>query len=117
MASSSRIRQTVLRPMGLFSSSHARRARSVVDWRLSGVPVRATTSQAIEMMTALSRGGKDGLAAASRIVLESEPACGPASPPQSDGVGGQVDPKRGFRVGERGSFLEEQDQAGALAKV
>src|SRR6187397_2089705 len=99
--------------MGLFSSSRARLARSVVDWRLSGVPVRATTSQAIEMMTALSRGGKDGLAATSRIVLESETACGPALPPQPDGVGVQVDPRPGFRTGKRGSFLEEQHQAGA----
>ena len=69
MASASRISQTVVRLMGLFSSSRARLARSVVDCRLRGLPVRATTSQAMETTTALSRGGKDGLAASPRVVL------------------------------------------------
>lgn len=55
MASSSRIRQTVLRLIGLFSSTWARSARSEVDWRLSGSPVRWTISQAMETTTALSR--------------------------------------------------------------
>ena len=32
-----------------------------MDWRLSGVPVRATASQAMEATTALSRGEKAGL--------------------------------------------------------
>ena len=78
MASSSRIRQTVLRLIGLFSSSCARLARSVVDWRLNGFPVRATTSQAIEATTARSRGGKDGLAASAGIVLEGKLALRPS---------------------------------------
>jgi hypothetical protein len=69
MQSASRISQTVVRPMGLFSSSAARLVRSEVDWRLRGLPVRATTSQAMETTTALSRGGKDGLAASSGGVL------------------------------------------------
>ena len=57
----------------LVQFARARLARSVVDWRLNGLPVRATTSQAIEATTALSRGGKDRLAATAGIVLEGEP--------------------------------------------
>src|SRR5438270_4787272 len=40
--------------------------KTVVDRRLNGFPVRATTSQAIDATTALSRGGKDRLAAPAR---------------------------------------------------
>src|SRR4051795_1882871 len=87
MASPSRIRQTVLRLMGLFNSSRARLARSVVDWRLKGFPVRATTSQAMDTIRALSRGGKDRLAATSGIVLEGKLAVGPALPPTADAIG------------------------------
>src|SRR4051794_41981597 len=86
MASSSRIRQTVLRLIGLFSSSRTRWARSVVDWRLNGFPVRATTSQAIEATTALSRGGKDRLGAPGGGALEGETTCGPALPPTAGGT-------------------------------
>src|SRR4051794_18493286 len=100
MASSSRIRQTVLQLMGLFSSSPALFVRSVVDWRLNGFPVRATTSQAMETTTALSRGGKDRLAATSRVVLEGKLPCSPAMPPKSDGVGMKVDASSGFHVGK-----------------
>src|SRR3954447_14913551 len=71
MASSSRPRQTVLRLMGLFNSSRARWARSVVDWRLNGFPVRATTSQAIDATTALSRGGR--LKMDCRVVVHEGP--------------------------------------------
>ena len=68
MASSSRIRQTVLGLIGLFGSPWARLARPLVDWRLGGLPVLATTSQAMDTTIALSR-GKDGLAASSGSVL------------------------------------------------
>src|SRR5258708_11458789 len=95
MASSSRICQTVLRLMGLFSSSCARLARSVVDWRLNGFPVRATTSQAMEATIALSRGGKDRLAATAERVFESELACGPTLPPMPDGIGMKKDLRTG----------------------
>src|SRR3954466_15696716 len=61
MASASRISQAVVRLMDLFSPSCARLVRSEVDWRLSGLPVRATTSQAMDTTVALSRGGKDRL--------------------------------------------------------
>jgi hypothetical protein len=117
MASSSRMRQTVLRLIGLPNSSRARFARSVVDWRLSGLPVLATTSQAMEATTALSRGGKGGLAAASRVVLEGEPPSGPALPPEPEGVGVEIDPGGGSGIGKRGGRMEEQDQSGALAEV
>src|SRR2546421_5613713 len=117
MASSSRIRQTVLRLMGLFSSSCARLARSVVDWRLNGFPVLATTSQAMEARIALSRGGKDRLAATPGVVLQGKLPPGPALPPQPDGVGVKVDPSSGLHVGKRGRLMQEQDQTGALAEV
>src|SRR3954447_8737151 len=117
MASSSRIRQTVLRLMGLFSSSRTRLARSVVDWRLNGFPVRATTSQAIDATTALSRGGKDRLAAPARIVLEGELSSGPALPPTADGAGKKIEAGRGSHVGKRGAFVKEQDQACTLPEV
>src|SRR3954454_3559644 len=92
MASSSRMRQTVVRPMGRFSSSRTRLARSVVDCRLSGLPVRATTSQANETTIALSRGGKDRLAAPPGIILEGKLALGPALPPAADAVRVKVEP-------------------------
>src|SRR4051812_42986115 len=117
MASSSRIRQTVLRLMGLFSSSRARLARSVVDWRLNGFPVRATTSQAIEATTALSRGGKDRLTATAGIVVEGELTSGPALPPAADGIGMEIKTSSGSHVGERGEFVEQQDQACTLPGV
>src|SRR5262249_5398163 len=100
--------------MGLFSSSRARLARSVVDCRLSGLPVRATTSQAMETTMARSRGGKDRLAATSGVILEVELATGPTSSPQSNGVGVKIDHSSGLDVGERGGLVQEQDQAGAL---
>src|SRR3954447_22576898 len=111
------MRQTVARLMGLFSSSCARLARSVVDWRLRGVPVRATTSQAMGAIMALSRGGKDGLAASPGSVLEGKVALGPALAPQADGVGVKAQARSGGGVGKRGEFAQEQDQVGALAQV
>src|SRR5438270_8406418 len=101
MASSSRIRQTVVRPMALFSSSAARLARSVVDCRLKGLPVRATTSQAMEATMALSRGGKGGLAASPGGVFESKIPSRPAPPPAADAVGVQVQPGGEIDVGDQ----------------
>jgi hypothetical protein len=117
IASASRISQTVVRPMGLFNSSCARLARSLVDWRLKGFPVRATTSQAMDAMMALSRGGKDRLAATSGSVLEGKLPTGPAFPPEADRVGVQVEASSGCHVGKRGSLMQEQDQVGALPEV
>src|SRR4051812_50101008 len=110
MASSSRMRQTVLRLMGLFSSSWTRLARSVVDWRLNGSPVRATTSQAIDVTTARSRGGKDRLAAPARIVLDGKMTCGPAVPPTAEGTGGKIKAGRGSPRGKAGAIVEEENQ-------
>src|SRR4051812_17620285 len=110
MASSSRMRQTVVRPMGLLSSSVARLARSVVDCRLSGLPVRATTSQAMEAIIALSRGGKDRLAASSGSVFEGKVALGPALPPTADAIGVKVESSSGLDIGKRGTLVQKQDQ-------
>ena len=71
----------------------------------------------MDVTIALSRGGKDGLAAASGVVLEGKLACGPALPPKPDGVGVEVEASSGFHVGKRGEFVEQQDQAGALPEV
>src|SRR3954451_2380567 len=117
MASSSRMRQTVLRLMGLFSSSRARWARSVVDWRLNGFPVRATTSQAIDETTARSRGGKDRLGSTARVVLEGVLTSGPALPPTADGAGMEIETSGGSHIGDGGEFVEEQDQACSLPEV
>jgi hypothetical protein len=117
IASASRISQTVVRLMGLFSSSRARWARSVVDCRLSGLPVRATTSQAMETTMARSRGGKGRLAATSGLVLEAKLATGPTSSPQADGVGVKIDHGRDLDVGERRGLVQEQDQPGALPQM
>src|SRR3984957_14445069 len=103
--------------MGLPSSSCARLARSVVDWRLNGLPVRATTSQAMDTTIALSRGGKDGLATSSGSVFQGKLTFGPALPPKPDGVGVKVEASSGCRVGKRGMFVEKQDQVGALAEM
>src|SRR6202522_2589890 len=105
MASSSRICHTVVRPMGLPSSSCARLARSVVDWRLKGLPVRATTSQAMDTTTALSRGGKDGLAASSCSVFQGKVTFGPALCATGAAVGGKVEPGLDRHSGERGGVV------------
>src|SRR4051794_3681136 len=117
MASPSRIRQTVLRLMGLFNSSATRLARSVVDWRLKGFPVRATTSQAMEATMALSRGGKDGLAASSGSAFKGELTQGPALPPAADTIGVKVESGSGLDIGKRGRLVQQQDQMRSLPKV
>src|SRR5215211_1880830 len=117
MASASRISQTVVRPIGLFSSSRARLARSVVDWRLSGLPVRATTSQAMEATTALSRGGKDGLSASSGGIFEGKIALRPALPPAADAVGVEVEAGGGFDVGDGRMLVQEQGHPRPLPEV
>src|SRR3954454_7513100 len=115
MASSSRMRQTVVRPMGLFSSSAARLAKSVVDCRRKGLPVRATTSQAMDATMALSRGGKGRLAASPRSVFEGKLALGPALPPTADAVGMKVESGSDFDMGKRGMFVQKQDQLRPLS--
>src|SRR5947209_5312524 len=103
--------------MGLFNSSAARLARSVVDWRLNGLPVRATTSQAMDTMTALSRGGKDGLAASPRGIFKSKLPLSPPLPPEADGVRVKVEAGGCGRVGKRRAVMQQEDQLGALAEV
>src|SRR5215211_6321476 len=117
MASASRISQTVVRPIGLFNSSRARLARSVVDCRLKGLPVRATTSQAMDAITALSKGGKDRLAAAPGSIFQGKAAARPALAPEADRVGVQVEARGGLGVGKGGALGQEYHQVGALAEV
>ena len=88
-------------------------ARSAEDWRLRGFPVRAATSQAIEVITALSRGGKDRLATPAEVVLESELTSGPAA----NGMGMEIKAGYGCRVGKGGVFVKEQDQVRALSEM
>ena len=64
---------------------------------------------------ASSRGGKLGLAAASRLVLEGEIAVGPAFPPEPDGVGMESDAGGGLGVGQERLVMEEQGQFGPLS--
>jgi hypothetical protein len=61
----------------------------------------------METTIALSRGGKDRLAATSGIVLEVELATGPTFSPQADGVGVKIDHSSGLCVGKRGSLVQE----------
>jgi hypothetical protein len=103
--------------MGLFNSSAARLARSEVDWRLRGLPVRATTSHAMEATMALSRGGKGRLAASPFGVLEGEVAAGPSLPPAANAVGVEVESSTGGDVGDGRMLVEEQDQQGTLTQM
>jgi hypothetical protein len=66
---------------------------------------------------ALSRGGKDGLAASSGSVFEGKLALGPALPPAADAVRVKVEPASDFDVGKRGTFVQEQDQLRSLSEV
>ena len=79
--------------------------------------MRATTAQAMDTTTALSRGGKAGLAASPGVVLEGKLAAGPTLPPQADGVGVKIDHRRGLDVGKGGGLVQQQDQLGALPQV
>src|SRR3954470_23834152 len=103
--------------MGLFNSSAARLARSVVDWRLSGLPVRATTSQAMETPMALSRGGKGRLPAAPRGIVEGKLPLSPALPPAADTVRVKVELSGDLDVGSRRAFVQEQYQESPLPEV
>src|ERR671913_113576 len=100
MESSPRMRPTVRRLIAPPSGAEARRARAPRDWRLMGLRVWATRSQARAVTRARSSGGKGGLAPPAGSVLEGEAALGPASAPEADGVGVKPDPGGGLDVGE-----------------
>src|SRR5437764_7390181 len=117
MASWPRMRPTVRGLIGLPSTAEARRARSPSDWRLRGLSVRATCSQASALTCAWSSGGKSGLAPPPGLVLEGEGPLGPAPPPEADGVGMQADLVARLDVGEVGLEVQEQGQVGPLAQV
>src|SRR5580692_1148579 len=102
MESVSRMRPTVQRLIGLPRSAEARWARSASDRRLSGLSVRATSSQARAATIARSRGGKRGLSPPSGLVLQAEVVLSPAFAPEADGVGVESDGRAGLDVGEVG---------------
>jgi hypothetical protein len=91
--------------------------KSASDWRLRGKLVSATTSQAMALTMASSWGGKLGLAAASRFVVEGEIAIGPAFPPEPDGVGMESDASGGLGVGQERLVVKEQGQFGPLPQL
>src|SRR4051794_1565635 len=117
MESSSRMRPTVRRLIVSPSRAEARRARSPRDWRLMGVWVCATRSQARAVTEARSSGGKGGLAPPAGLVFQGEAALGPAFAPEADGVGMKPDPGAGLDAGEFGLFVQEDDQERPLAQV
>src|SRR5262245_15039133 len=117
MESWPRMRPTVRGLIGLPSTAEARRARSPSDWRLRGLSVRATCSQASALTCAWSSGGTSGLAPPPGLVLKGEGPLGPAPPPEADGVGMQADLVARLDVGEVGLEVQEQGQAGPLAQV
>ena len=66
---------------------------------------------------ALSRGGKDGLAASSGSVFKGKSAFGPALSPAADAVGMKSEPSPSLHVGNRGVFVQEYHQACSLLQV
>jgi hypothetical protein len=60
----------------------------------------------MDTIRALSRGGKDRLAATSGIVLEGKLAVGPALPPTADAIGVKVELNGGFDIGKRGLLVQ-----------
>src|SRR3569623_2767467 len=107
LASSSRLRPTVQRLIGLPSSPEATRARSPSDWRLRAVLVWAIRSQARAVTVARSRGGRGGLAPPPGLVAHVEQPRGPAPPPEADGIGMQAALQAGRDDGEGGLLVQE----------
>jgi hypothetical protein len=66
---------------------------------------------------ALSRGGKDGLAASSGSIFEGKIAFVPALSPEANGVRVKAEPSRRGHVGKRGVLVQQQDEMGALAEM
>jgi hypothetical protein len=71
----------------------------------------------MDTTTALSRGGKDGLAASPGIVCQGKPALGPTLSPEADRVGVQIDARRNGHVGKRREFVQQQDEVGTLPEM
>ena len=71
----------------------------------------------MEATTARSKGGKGGLPATPRLVLEAEPPFSPALPPTADAVRMQVEPSTGFDIGQRGKVMQDQDQTRSLSEM
>jgi hypothetical protein len=114
MASLSRMRHTVVRPIGLPRAPRTRWVTSARDWRLKGCLVWATNSQATALTTAWSKGGKGGLAATSRGVGHGEMACGPALPPAQHLAARQADAPPRLLLGQVGVLVQQEDQTTTL---
>jgi hypothetical protein len=71
----------------------------------------------MDAITALSRGGKEGLAASSRSIFEGKLALGPTLPPTADAIGMKVESGSDFDIGYRGIVVQKQHELGSLAKV
>src|SRR5215210_4765925 len=113
-ASPSRMRQMVLRLIGGASGcSLTRRARSAVLERLSGSSRRAGSSHASALTVATCRGGKSGLAPASRLIGQAEALPDPGAPPVAHPVGVLAQAPRRRGVVDGRVVLQQQRQLGA----
>src|SRR5215813_6964049 len=114
MASVSRIRHTVLRLIGVPSTVRTRAVTSARDWRLSGCLVSATSSQATALTSAWSSGGKIGLAAPSRLIVQGKVSRGPTLSPTAHRTRMELHPLCRLAIGHQRLLSQEQDQGGPL---
>jgi hypothetical protein len=61
----------------------------------------------MEVTRALSRGGKDRLAASSGSIFEGKLAFSPALPPTADAIGVEVESGSDFDVGNRRALMQK----------
>src|SRR3989442_12688593 len=114
MASVAKIRHTVLRLIGSPRTVRTRTVTSARDCRLSGCLVSAISSQATAFTRAWSRGGKSGLAAPSRLVVQGKIAGDPTAAPSLHRTWMQLHPFCGFDVGYQGLLMQQQHQGSPL---
>src|SRR5262245_17861144 len=111
------MRHTVLRLMDLPRACCARAVTSVKDCRLSGCWVSAISSQAMALTRAWSKGGKIGLAAPSRLVLQGKVPLGPTATPSLHRPQMQLDPCRPLDVGHKRVLMQKENQSGSLPQL
>src|SRR4029450_11324311 len=114
MASITHIRPTVLRLIGVPNPWRPRAVTSARDCRLSGCWVSATSSQAIALTSAWSRGGKIRLAAPSWLGVQGEGSCGATVSPTAHRTRMELHPLGSLAVGHQRLLRQEQDQGGPL---
>jgi hypothetical protein len=117
IASVASIRHTVLRLIGCPSACWARAVTSVSDCRLRGCWVSATSSQATALTSAWSRGRKTGVTPPSRLIVQAEVPLGPSLPPVADRIGVQTHPRGRLHMRQEWLRVQQEHQAGALAKL